>query len=189
MLHARALLVLMAPLLLAIPGISDPASAPAESTRLKCRNSAQKEPLWFLDGRRSADSAFKAIEQDDLEYLHVVCVSVTDSTMLTGGSAAPGIGAISAWTKVGPYRHLKPTLLAVQAAQQAYRARHGAYASEVAALAMSPLPAEVKLTMKSSGDSWHATVSIDRRLSPECRMFRGTPPRATVETDGYVFCS
>ncbi|MES2524583.1 MAG: hypothetical protein V4617_17925 [Gemmatimonadota bacterium] len=189
MLHARALLVLMAPLLLGLGASSAPGSASAGSALRKCRTTIQKEPVFFLDGRVSSDTALKSVDQSDLLTIEVICLNPADSTRMLAASSAAGLGAIIVWTRFSPYPHLEPTLAGVKAAQQAHHAATGKYTTDLAALKLPALPAEVKLSIDTTASGWNAKVWIDRRLSPECRVSVDDGSRSGIRTKGTIVCS
>ena len=189
MLHTRALLVLMAPLLLGLGASADVGSPSAGSALRKCRNTLQKAPVFFLDGRASSDTAYKAIDQKDILTVEVICLNPVDSTRMPAASSAAGLGAIIVWTRSSPYPHLEPTLAAVKAAQQAHHATTGKYTNDVAALKLPALPAEVKLSIDTTASGWNAKVWIDRLVSPECRVSVDDGSRSGIQTKGTIVCS
>lgn len=156
----------------------------------KCRNSIQKTPLVFIDGRASTELAVKALDPKAVQYVTVACISPLDSTFLDVASAAPGLSAVVVWTSASPFEKLEPVLNAVRDAQAAHFANTGSYATDLATLRLPATPAEVKVTLNATSTGWTATAWVDRPFSPKCRIFEGGDVTDKIPgTKGPASCS
>jgi hypothetical protein len=120
--------------------------------------------------------------------ISVLCLSAADSSVLAPTSKAPGLPAFVVWTKRSDYPLIEPTLRAVQKAQGEHFARTGAYSADVASLKLAALPERVKLTVDATATNWSATVVIDRRLPPTCRIDGSAAPDPSGVPRGRVDC-
>jgi|GEM_PF-3313027 len=182
MLHSVTALAFIGALILSPGGAPPFANLSANAELRKCRNSIQKTPLVFVDGRASTELAVKALDPKAVQYLTVACISPIDSTFLDLGSAVPGLPAVVVWTSASPFGKLEPVLNTVRDAQAAHFAKTGSYAIDLATLRLPAAPAEVKVTLSATSTFWMATAWVDRLLSPKCRMFEGGDAFSGVST-------
>jgi hypothetical protein len=171
MTYRSVVVALFAPVLVAMSDLAPPNLSSADSMRRKCRNSAQQNLLYFMDGRSSDSTELHNMDQRKISYVVVACLNTTDSTLLASSSPALGIPAMIVWTKASPFEQIKPTLKALRDAQDTRFAQTGAYSADLAALRLPALPAEVKIMLNVTESGWNATAWVDRRLSPRCRVF------------------